>query len=191
MPLNVIAQQKYLRELKCAYTGKLVTVRMVGAGAARLYFSDDAFDPAAWNPDSQALLKALGTRDGIEGAARNGAELICPYSGARMSLQRDPVFGFRAVGGFRPSVPRADPFAFASGMLSRGGVAPKNGPKPARVSASTVSEPEPGIDRIEIPLGDAMQKAEDIMKPHFKTGSTVTVPDGAPRKRREAGKPHA
>lgn len=182
MSLDVVAKQKYLRGLKCAYTGREITVRMIGAGSACLYFSEDAFDPGDWHATAAALLTALGTRGGVVGALRDGKELVCPYTGAKLSLRKDPVFGYRVEGGFRPSVPVTDPFLFARMMMSRNGVAPKNAPKPARVSLNEAAEPEEEVDRAEVSTDAAMQAAEDILKPSMPVRPTITVPGGAPRK---------
>jgi hypothetical protein len=185
MSLNVVAQAKYLRELKDAYTGRTVTVRTVGTGSAQLFFSPDAFDPGSWHSDSVGLLKMLGTRDGIEGVARGSKALVCAYTGARMTIVHDPVFGFRAAGGFRPSRPCTDPFAFARGMMSRGGVAPDNAPKPARIAVSAPAEEPEEIDRLEVSESDAMQAAENILKGGMPAKVSVTVPAGAPKRRKK------
>lgn len=182
MSLDVVAKQKFLRGLKCAYTGREITVRMIGTGSSCLYFSEDAFDPGDWHATPAALLAALGTRDGIAGAAREGSELACPYTGRKMTLRHDPAFGYGVTGGYRPSRPVADPFLFARMMMTRKGVAPENAPKPVRISLAGVEEPEEDVDRVEISVDAAMQAAEDILKPSMPVRTTVTVPGGAPRK---------
>lgn len=189
MSLDVVAKQKFLRGLKCAYTGREIAVRMIGTGSACLYFSEDAFDPGDWHATPAALLTALGTRDGIVNAAREGAELVCPYTGEKMTLRHDPVFGYGVTGGYRPSRPVTDPFLFARMMMTRKGVAPKNAPKPVRVSLTEAAEPEEDVDRAEISTDAAMQAAENILKPSMPVRPTITVPGGAPRKALPKG-PH-
>lgn len=166
MALNVPASQKFLKSLKCAYTGKTVEVRMVSSGdRPPLYFSPDAFDPTEIHKTSETLFAALSTRDGIQGVARDGAELVCPYTGAKMAVKPVPGFGHQAVGGFSPSTPMADPVAFARAMLMRNGVVPKNAPKPTPppvAKAIVETEPAPTISRS--PNDVAMAAAEGVSR---------------------------
>jgi len=182
MAINAIMKDKYLRELKCAYTGKTVQVRMTGIeGGKPLYFVEGAFDPGDWIKTSKELMKAIGTRDGIEGAVRDGAEFNCPYTGARMSIERHPDLGYRTLHGFRPSIPVGDPFLVARNMMTRDGVAPKNAPKPAVVSAAKIVDTTPDIDIKPVATKDqAMQEAEDLLKdsPLLKAKTSVTVSGG-------------
>ena len=166
MALNVPASQKFLKSLKCAYTGKTVEVRAISSGdRPPLYFSPDAFDPTDLHKSSESLFAALGTRDGVQGAARDGAEFVCPYTGAKMSVKPIPGFGHQAVGGFSPSTPVADPVAFARAMLMRGGVVPKSAPKPTPppvVKANVELEPPPAIQRS--PDDSVMAAAEGVLR---------------------------
>jgi hypothetical protein len=180
MPLNVPASQTYLRNLKCAYTGKPIKVLMVSAGEAPpRYFSPDAFDPSDVFETSAELFAQLGTRDGIRGAAKNGAELVCPYTGEQMSVQKVPACGFQAVGGFHPMAPMDDPIEFARAMMTRNGVAPKDAPKkspPPKASLRTEAE----TDESPAKLGDAaLMASEGILKNTAPGKMTLTVPGRA------------
>lgn len=166
MALNVPASQRFLKHLKCAYTGKTIEVRMVSSGdRPPLYFSPDAFDPTDIHKGSEMLFAALSTRDGIQGVARDGAELVCPYTGTRMTVKPVLGFGHQAVGGFSPSTPIADPVAFARAMLMRGGVVPKNAPKPAPPPVvKTNIETEPAQAVSHSPNDVAMEAAERVAR---------------------------
>ena len=180
MSLNVPATQIYLRHLKCAYTGKPVQVRMVSVGEAPpQYFSPDAFDPSDVFETSAELFAQLGTRDGVRGAAKGGAELVCPYTGVQMTVQKVPPCGFHAVGGFHPMHPMTDPIEFARAMLMRNGVVPKDAPKktpPPKASLRTEAE----ADENPAKLGDdALKASEGILKNVAPGRTTITVPGRA------------
>jgi hypothetical protein len=176
MSLNVPATQVYFRNLLCAYTGKPVSVLAISSGdRAPLYFSPDAFDPSFFVSTPEELFAALGTRDGVAGAARHGAELKCPYTGAEMTLNYVKGFGYQAVGGFRPSEPLSDPVAFARSMLMRNGKVPKSAPKhtpPPKARALEVAEPPAPKPRLS---DEAAAKAENILRDLAPTKTTVTV----------------
>ena len=88
MPLNAKAENKVFKGLVCPYTGRPVTVRVIAAGRDRpMYFSPDAFDPSSIQESSVKLLELAGTRNGIAGALTNGNELVCPYTGVKMSIR--------------------------------------------------------------------------------------------------------
>lgn len=178
MPITAELTYPYLKKLRCAYTGKPVKVMMTGTKTAeQMYFVEGSADPGDWYPTSEALMKMLGTRDGIEGAARDGKELICPYNGKRMSIERKPGFGFRATNGYRPSVPVKDPFLLAANMMTRNGVTPANAPKPARVAVEKIEDRTPDAERKIVATEDeALQAAEDILKDDLPAKTVVTVP---------------
>lgn len=175
MALNVKANFPFFKHLKCAYTGAPVTVRMASAKALPpVYFSSDAFDPGAFVPTSEELFAKLGVRDGVDGAATGMARLVCPYTGARMSIEHVPGIGYHAVGGFRPSAPMADPAKFAAAMQTRGGVT-ASVPESARISASEREDtsPEDGPARVSRDL--ALEQAEALIKDKLPVRTSVVV----------------
>lgn len=184
MALNVVATQKFLRKLRCAYTGQPVEVRMIAHGdKPPLYFSPDAYDPAAeCAKTSEELFRRLGVRDGVAGAARDGAELVCPYTGRRMAVEADSRFGFRAVGGYSPSTPVSDCVEFARAMMTRGGVVPEDAPKPAPapVRVALVEETEAPPETAGAPTDVAMEFAEKMTKERAPRRPRITVPAGVP-----------
>lgn len=187
MPLNVPARQRCLRNLKCAYTGREIEVRMFEDPSGRAwFFSPDAYDPARDAvPDSVALFSALSCRDGIRGAARNGAELVCPYTGARMHPVHDAA-GYYATGGFSPSTPVRRPEAFARLMLTRNGVVPADAPKLPAVPVSVTARP---VEETEVPESerDLTALADDVADRAFARSKTTVVNPGLPGRRRRKG----
>jgi hypothetical protein len=176
MSLNVPASQAYFRNLRCAYTGKPVSVLAVSTGnTSPIYFSPDAFDPSNFVPTPEELFVSLGTRGGIVNAARNGGELKCPYTGAEMSINYIKGFGYQAIGGFCPSEPVSDPVTFARSMLMREGKVPKDAPKhapPPKARSLEVTEPaapKPSLSE------DAASKAEGILRDLAPKKTTVPV----------------
>lgn len=183
MALNIVPKSPYLKRLTCAYTGKPAEVRMVSVGSGDpLYFSAEAFDPGAFVPKSEDLFRMLSFRDGVEGAARGGRELFCPYTGEKMTVQHVPGLGFRAVGGFRPSVPQKDPFKFAADMMTRDGITPSDAPKPARVAAAKVEDTDEGPIEPIVSRDSAMEMAETIIKKSFTPKPGIVAPGGVPKK---------
>lgn len=183
MALNIVHKAPYLRKLKCAYTGKPAEIRMVSSGSSDpLYFSAEAFDPGSFVPKSADLFRLLSFRDGVEGAARGGRELFCPYTGEKMTVQHVPGLGFHAVGGFRPSAPQKDPFKLAADMMTRDGITPSDAPKPARVSVAKVEEAPEELPPPAVSMDSAMEMAEDIVKKSYTPKSGIVAPGGAPRK---------
>lgn len=176
MSLNLLAQAPYLRNLVCAYTGKPADVRVVSGKIGTLYFAAAAFDPGTYVESSVKLLYLLGFRNGVEGSARNGAELTCPYTGARMTIERHPELGFRAVGGFRPSLPQKDSFKFAADMMTRGGVTPKNAPVAVRVVASVNDGPAETAEERRVSDDTSLEMAEGILKDSIPVKTMITVP---------------
>lgn len=176
MALNVPASQAFLKNLKCAYTGKPVTVQMVASEAQRaLYFSPDAFDPSDFHETPEGLFAGLGTRDGVRGAARNGSELICPYTGETMTVVYSKGFGYRASGGFRPGALRQDPIDFARGMLMRNGVVPAGAPKhapPPRITPRDETEPAEAKPSLS---GGAAEAADKVLRDLAPPKVSVTV----------------
>lgn len=183
MPLNEISPDRIFRGLKCAYTGKPVAVRVVAAGKGMpVYFSPDAFDPMTDSfPSSEALFAALSQRGGITGAASGGNELVCPYTGAHMTVVRT-AGGFSASGGFSPAKPMSDKVAFATAMLTRGGVAPDTAPKAARVSVADVVEAEERpVFRTDAD-DFAKEHAEKALRDVVKRRTSVSMSRGKPKK---------
>lgn len=183
MPLNEISPDRIFRGLKCAYTGKPVTVRVVAAGKSMpVYFSPDAFDPMTESfPSSEALFAALSQRGGVAGAASGGNELVCPYTGAKMTVVKTTA-GFSASGGFSPAKPLSDKVAFARAMRARGGVVPDDAPKPSVVTATSVVEPE-ARPPIQAEADDfAKEHAETLLREHAKRAVSVRV-QGRKRKK--------
>ena len=180
MSLNVEVKHPYLTRLVCAYTGKPAGVRMVASGKhPPVFFAASAFDPGAYVASSQELFRLLSFRNGIEGAARNGEELVCPYTGAKLTVIHRPGLGFKAVGGLRPSQPQPNPAAFARAMMSRNGVVPVDAPKdPPRLAASRIEDTSPEEMPPQIPIDAAAELAETVLE---KTGAplrtSVTVPE--------------
>ena len=185
MPLNEVSGDRVFRGLKCAYTGKPVTVRVVAsAGRMPCYFSPDAFDPAVDAfPTAVDLFKALSQRDGVAGIAPEDRALVCPYSGERMTLTRSAA-GFTAVGGFSPARLYEDKTELARGLMMRGGVVPEGAPKPARVSAAALEEPE-RRPPIETGPGDmALDEAERALHDVYPSKVSVTMPVKAPSRKK-------
>ena len=177
MSVNVVAKIPMLKRLSCAYTGVPAEVRVVShRGAEPLYFSPTAFDPSEFQDSAEALFQKLSMRDGVQGAAAGGAELVCPYTGARMTVEDVPGFGVRAKGGFSPSQPVASPALFARLMMTRGGVVPEGAPEyvPVRVAArDLVDGPEERPDPSPVTEAAAREMAERLL--HGRDGK-VTVP---------------
>ena len=191
MSLNVEVKTPYLKNLTCAYTGKPAGVRMVSLGSAPpVYFAANAYDPSAIHDTAAELLERLGTRNGISGVLSGTAALVCPYTGNRLSIQKVEGLGFRAVGGFAPSRPVADPIAFARAMNMRGGAEPEGKEiKPVSILAAVVPEPPEEIVGPAVSENDAGAMAEDLLKDtaDLRAKTSVTVPAGAPRGRKGKG----
>ena len=185
MSLNVEVKTPYLKNLVCAYTGKPAGVRMVSRGSeAPVYFAANAYDPAAIHETAAELLERLGTRNGITGVLQGSAALVCPYTGNRLTIQKVEGLGFRATGGFSPSLPTKDPIAFARAMNMRGGAEPAGKEiKPVSILAAVVPEPPEEIVAPAVSENDAGAMAEDILKDtaDLRAKTSVTVPAGAPR----------
>ena len=154
MSLNVAASHAYFKNLKCAYTGLPITVRAVSHGNSQaLFFSPDAFDPTIFRGSSKDLFALLGTRGGVRGAARNGAELVCPYTGAQMTVKEVTGLGYQALGGFSPTTPCNDPVEFARALMTRGGKVPAKAPKPTPApKMAKISPVENGESGPETPM---------------------------------------
>jgi hypothetical protein len=176
MSLNVPATQAYFRNLRCAYTGKPVTVLAVSAGhTSPIYFSPDAFDPSEFYQKPEDLFAALSIRDGVVNAARHGKELVCPYTGAEMTINFVKGFGYQAIGGFCPSEPDTDPVIFARSMMMRGGKVPKDAPKhapPPKARSLEVTEPAAPKPTLS---DDVAAKAENILRDLAPKKTTVPV----------------
>ena len=143
MSLNEVSHDKMFKELKCPYTKKPITVRVVAAGTDMpRFFSPDAYDPTSPVSSSQGLVKALSTRDGIIGIASAERALICPYTGKTMAIRKLGNLFF-AEGGFSPSTPNKDRIAFARALHMRDGVVPDTAPQAkTRITAAAIEEAE-------------------------------------------------
>lgn len=183
MPLNEISPDKLFRGLKCAYTGKPVTVRVVAAGKGMpVYFSPDAFDPMTDSfPSSEALFAALSQRGGVSGAASGGNELVCPYTGAHMTVVRTAA-GFSASGGFSPAKPVSDRTVFARSMLMRGGAVPAEAPQPVHISAGDPVQPEFSTPDKKVADDFALEHAEEVLRNVVKRRTSVSMSRGKPKK---------
>jgi hypothetical protein len=160
MSLNVPASQSFLKHLRCAYTGKAVTVRVVSsADRAPLYFSPDAWDPLDFVGSSEELFAMAGTRDGIRGAVKDGAELMCPYTARMMRIEKTSM-GYHLVGGFSPGSPMTDPVEFARCMSMRHGLLPPTAPHAVLVRATKVER----VDREVAPPAVTEQAAEKLVE---------------------------
>ena len=183
LSINETATQKVFSGLKCAYTGRPVTVRVVACGASRpMFFCPDAFDPSIPVPDLADLLRKASARNGVEGSVSGDNVLVCPYTGKRMSVSKD-ASGFFLTGGFRPSAPHPDPAEFAAMMRMRGGI----GNRSASVKVS-VSFPEGGGkigSASDKPKDFSLEYAEKALKPILPAKVSVTVPETAARRRRK------
>jgi hypothetical protein len=181
MAINAIMKDTYLKNLKCAYTGASVQVRMTGlTGKNPIYFVEGAFDPGECVKDAVTLLRLLGTREGVMGIAREGKELVCPYTGEVMRLEKTAM-GYHAVGGYRPQLPVHDPFLLARQMMTRDGVVPPNAPKESLITADERVDRTPDIDIKPVATMDqAREEAEKILVADgtLKAKVSVTVPGG-------------
>ena len=185
MPLNVLAENRVFKGLTCPYTGRPVSVRVIAAGRDRpMYFSPDAFDPSSVQESPVKLLELAGTRNGIAGALTNGNELICPYTGNRMSIRQVPG-GYCLKGGFSPSSPQHDLYKFASDMRMRGGNRTDDW-TPGRDVVSFPAEREKvnAYDSSKSP-DYALEYAERALKPILPRSQTVVVPGSVPKRGRQ------
>ena len=176
MSLNEVANQKVFKGLTDPYTGKPVTVRVVAGGRDMpLFFSPDAYDPSNPVPTVKELLAAAGTRNGVSGAASDGKELICPYTGAHMSISSGPE-GACLKGGFRPSRPVTGAANFNYLMRMRGGESEIPKPDAEPVVAFTA----PYVDVPPASSGEpkdfSKEYAEKILAPMIPKRTVVTVP---------------
>jgi hypothetical protein len=183
MSLNAVATNQCFRGLLCAYTGEPITVRVIAHGGAMpRYFSPDAFDPSVPDPDMASLLRKTGTRNGVIGAMPEGAERVCPYTGAPMAL-RNSELGFSLSGGFRPSNPVTDPYLLARSLLMRGGVLPAGAEALIGIGRVTVSAREPVETRAAEPTSpsdDAMAAVESLAVSAASRPLQVSVPASVP-----------
>ena len=179
MPLNEVANQKIFKGLTCPYTGKPITVRVIAAGGRPLFFSPDAFDPSFPMVSLKALLQAAGTRGGVIGFAAEGKELICPYTGKKMSIIKLQDGTFRLKGGFRPSNPMESAEAFSYAMRTRDGVPPE-GPIPQPVPSVIFADTSrlPAFDKkAPAPKDFALEYAEDALKGAVPVKTRIMVPN--------------
>lgn len=189
MSLNIEPKIPYLKNLRCAYTDAPAGVRMVAhKTASALYFCAAAFDPAfAFCKTTAELVGRLRQRRGIENAVTAEEALICPYTGAVMSLKLKPGFGYVAVGGYSPSTPVADPVALARDMLRRGGVVPESAPAPGtaapRISAAVI-EPKETAEPGAVDFDTAAAAAEDILAKGYKAKPGIVVPANKVKRRK-------
>ena len=184
MAFNAAADNPYFRDLVCAYTDRPLTVRVAAAGGRPpVFFSPDAFDPGERCKDLEDLIDRLGTRRGIIGALSGPAALVCPYTGARMSVKKDTL-GFYAEGGFHPRHAVPDPAELARGLMMRGGRLPEGAPQlRARVTARSLEEAEaPLKDTSDAPTDEALEVASRVHAETAPKKVSVTVPGKAGKK---------
>lgn len=193
MPINEEAAQRLFRGIRCAYTGRPVSVRVVALdGKEPMFFSPDAFDPSIPVSSLKELLLKAGTRDGVMGALADEKALVCAYTGSPMSIGKTPEGLFFLRGGFRPGCPVRGAAEFNYRMRMRGGVSEVDKPgEPARVSMS-VSEPAPRAESEKIVDRDiALAYAEEALKdaPGLPRRTVVSVPGGKPAAAAQKRKP--
>jgi hypothetical protein len=185
LSINETATQKVFSGLKCAYTGRPVTVRVVACGASRpMFFCPDAFDPSIPVPDLADLLRKASARNGVEGSVSGDNVLVCPYTGDRMSVSKD-ASGFFLTGGFRPSCPHPDPAEFAAlmRMRMRGGIGSR--PTTAKLSVSFPEADRKVGSVSDKPKDFSLEYAQSALKPFRPAKVSVTVPETAARRRRK------
>lgn len=185
MSLNAIATNRFFKGLKCPYTGKPVTVRVVAHGShTPMYFSPDAYDPTMPHKSAADLLQKVSTRNGIIGAVAKDKERVCAYTGHEMALTATGnMFSF--VGGFSPATLHKDPYAFARMLHTRNGVLvgkEKDFVKPS-VEATSREPGEAAPKDVTAPSDEAQQEVEDLLKKDFKRSTTITIPPGTPAKK--------
>jgi hypothetical protein len=185
MSLNAIATQSLFKGLKCPYTGKPITVRVVAHGnQAPMFFSPDAYDPAMPHTSATDLMEKVGTRNGIMGATSGKKSCVCPYTGHEMSLTATgSLFSF--IGGFSPRSPHKDMYEFAKKLHMRDGkltADPKLFERPRIALAER--EPEEKISMpSDMPSDEAMESVEPLIASKFKRTS-VAVPHGVPKSKK-------
>lgn len=187
MPMNEKATNAVFKGLTCPFTGKPITVRVIAHGkGVPMYFSPDAMDLTLPQANPAKLLERAGTRNGIMGALTNGNELKCPYTGARMTIEKMPDgSGYRMVGGFCPSTPMTDPNLFARALMTRDGVAPEGAPE-AKVAVTFPEDLPPAPSaRDPKPKDFAMDYCDRVISAALPPKVAVTVPDAPKTKRKK------
>ena len=186
MYLNTVATNRFFHGLTCPYTGKKITVRVVANGRRKpMYFSPDAFDPSMVHDSADALLRTAGSRNGVAGVIQ-GDKLVCPYTGAKLTLVRRSD-GFALDGGFSPSSLHADAAEFGRMLWTRDGKFTGQEIMFSKVNVVVVDrepvETDPNPQSGE-PSDEAMEAvgelAHNLVKP-----VTVTVPGSVPRKKKK------
>lgn len=184
MSLNAEATNRFFKGLKCPYTGKKITVRVVAHGKHKpMYFSPDAYDPTMPHGSIKELLEKTSTRNGIIGYLPPGKERVCAYTGNALTLaETGSMFSF--TGGFSPRTPNADPLAFARMLWTRNGKFTGDEKLFAKTRITT-AEREPGEESSTpstSPSDLALKTVEPIIASKFKKTS-VSVPAGVPKKK--------
>jgi len=179
MPLNVVCEEPMFRGLKCPYTGKVIKVIAMAAGADMpWYFSPDAYDPSALVGSSEELFKMLSMRKGVMGVVSGSNLLICPYTGNQMSPQR---LGDKhhATGGFNPTTPVRNKIALVRNLMMRGGKVPKEAPKAREVTRiqKAVKLEDNTVEPINNDLRKAStDQAEEIFAKLPSNRTSIVVP---------------
>lgn len=186
MSLNAPATNRFFHGLKCPYTGKPITVRVVAHGRRKpTYFSPDAYDPSIMNMSSEDLLQKASMRNGVIGVVQ-GDKLACPYTGEKLTLVRLGE-GFALNGGFSPTSLHADAAEFGRKLLTRKGKF--TGDERLFAKGNIIfsdrepveTDPNPDAGKLS---GEAMEAVGGIAQ-SLSTSKTVTVPGGVPKKKRK------
>lgn len=184
MSLNAQATNRYFNGLKCPYTGKPITVRVVAHGRRPpMYFSPDAYDPSLMNMSSADLLLKASMRNGVIGVVQ-GDKLSCPYTGEKLTLVRLGE-GFMLTGGFSPASLHADAAEFGRMLLTRNGKF--TGDERLFAKGNIIFADREPVEKDPTPdagqlSGDAMEAVGGITH-SLSTSQTITVPGGVPKKK--------
>jgi hypothetical protein len=187
MSLNAVATNSFFKGLKCPYTGKPITVKVVAHGNnPPMYFSPDAYDPTMPHRSIDELLTKVSTRDGVINSKRGGKERRCAYTGHEMALTATGnLFSF--LGGFSPATLHKDPYEYAKKLHTRDGKLTAD-PKLFEHIKVDIASREPAEEMTkpsDMPSDTAMASVEHIAASKFKR-ITVAVPHGMPKSKKGA-----
>lgn len=163
------------------YTGDRIVTHLVMVGHVPKFYAPDTYSPQSARCATAADAVSMWTRvDGVAGARDPARGISCAYTGEPLKLCRDDR-GWFLGGGFDPTIlhPREEYLRCAK---SRGRL-PAPAPD-ARVEAVPERVPAP-LSRPARELDRAIEAAESSLhavgvRP---SQSTVSVPEGAPRKK--------
>ena len=166
--------------LVCAYTGRPLTVMVSSSPRTGWRWFAVPLDPPS--PAARGtyyrtvadLMVAVGTRNGVPGCLTGEAALVCPYTGARLSIAHS-ARGFYAEGGWSPFTPCTSLFRLEHFTRMRDGVpAPGTVPEPPTVHTSSREPPET-LEKPR-PSGKAMALADELTDRFLsESGKRVTV----------------